>query len=197
MSALKRAPEEHLRHYHNGLFPLKGLYCLRENRLSEARDLGPLAMGKMSWVTPRDQKWQDFSQIDTEADQHQAQEIASYLSKVLGEVSLQPKLQGKVFYRGSVRGIVQPVDQSKTLLAEWSDWCKRTKWCGKWAKCHETWMKSNDFQERKTQYNSNILSHVHTRKIACVARVKCARCGVLFTPNVAHKGIDDWWYSHF
>ena len=36
---------------------------------------------------------------------------------------------------------------------------------------------------RKTrlQHNSIILSHVHTTKIACVARVECARCGVLFT----------------
>ena len=36
---------------------------------------------------------------------------------------------------------------------------------------------------RKTrlQHNSNISSHVHTRKIVCVARVKCARCGVLCT----------------
>ena len=70
--------------------------------MSKARKLGSLAVGIMSWVTPRDQKWQDFSQIDPEADQHQAQEIAPYLSKVLGEVSLQPKLQTKVYYRGSL-----------------------------------------------------------------------------------------------
>ena len=102
MSALNRALAEHLRHYHIALFPLTGLIGLRGHRLSEARELGSLAMGIMSWVTPRDQKWQDFSQIDPEADQHQAQEIAPYLSKVLGEVSLQPKLQGKVYYRGSL-----------------------------------------------------------------------------------------------
>ena len=30
------------------------------------------------------------------------------------------------------------------------------------------------------------LSHVHTRKFACVARVECARCGVLFTFGVLH-----------
>ena len=33
----------------------------------------------------------------------------------------------------------------------------------------------------RQNYNPNILRHVHTRKIACVARVKGARCGVLFT----------------
>ena len=32
------------------------------------------------------------------------------------------------------------------------------------------------------------LSHVHTRKTACVARERCARCGVLFTHTVACKG---------
>ena len=31
------------------------------------------------------------------------------------------------------------------------------------------------------QQPSNILSHVHTINITCVTRVKCARCGVLFT----------------
>ena len=40
------------------------------------------------------------------------------------------------------------------------------------------------------QNTSNILSHVHTTgKIACVARDKCARCGVLFTHLVAFKRI--------
>ena len=41
------------------------------------------------------------------------------------------------------------------------------------------------------QDTSNVLSHVHTtRKIACAARDKCVRCGVLFTPPpVAYKGI--------
>ena len=40
------------------------------------------------------------------------------------------------------------------------------------------------------QQNTSILRHVHTtRKIACVARDRCARCGVLFTLPVAYKGI--------
>ena len=39
------------------------------------------------------------------------------------------------------------------------------------------------------QITSNILSHVHTRNHACVARDKCARCGVLFTPPVAYKRV--------
>ena len=36
--------------------------------------------------------------------------------------------------------------------------------------------------ETRTGYNPTILSHVHTtKKIACVARERCAKCGVLFT----------------
>ena len=42
-----------------------------------------------------------------------------------------------------------------------------------------TFPKHKDSIQQKT---SIILSHVHTtRKIACVARDRCARCGVLFT----------------
>ena len=33
------------------------------------------------------------------------------------------------------------------------------------------------------------LSHVHTREIACAARVKCARCGVLCTPRSARTAV--------
>ena len=48
------------------------------------------------------------------------------------------------------------------------------------ARCGETWMRWNDFYDSQLlQQSSNILSHVHTREIACVARVTCARCGVL------------------
>ena len=51
--------------------------------------------------------------------------------------------------------------------------------------------------ETRKNYNPKILSraglqnssHVHTTKIASVARVKCPRCGVLFTTPVAYKGI--------
>ena len=49
-----------------------------------------------------------------------------------------------------------------------------------------TFTKHTDCNQQKT---SIIWSHVHTRKIACGARERCARCGVLFTPPVADKGI--------
>ena len=45
-------------------------------------------------------------------------------------------------------------------------------------------------KKKHTDYDQEILFHVHTtRKIACVARERSARCGVLFTPPVAYKGI--------
>ena len=51
--------------------------------------------------------------------------------------------------------------------------------------------------KNRNNYNPKILpraglqnlSHVHARKITCVARERCARCGVLFAPTVAYKGI--------
>ena len=100
--ALNRALEEHLCHDHIGSLPLTRLVALRGHRLSESRELGSLAMGIMSWVTPREQKCQDFSQINPKADNIRLRRFASYLSKVLGEVSLQPKLHGKVHCRGSL-----------------------------------------------------------------------------------------------
>ena len=48
-------------------------------------------------------------------------------------------------------------------------------------RCGETWMRRNDFEDsQRLQLSSNILSHVHTRKFSCVARVQCAPCDVLF-----------------
>ena len=56
--------------------------------------------------------------------------------------------------------------------------------------CHETWMRWNDFQERqRLQHNSIILSlEPRAHEKIRVARVKCARCGVLFTKRRRPSG---------
>ena len=44
--------------------------------------------------------------------------------------------------------------------------------------------------ETRAGFNPTILSHVHaTKKIACVARERCAKCGVLFTVLQFARGL--------
>ena len=60
------------------------------------------------------------------------------------------------------------------------------------ARCHETWMRWNSFKETRRLHptgTSNILSHVHTRKMCVCHVIKCARCGVLFFFMMA-SGVD-------
>ena len=62
------------------------------------------------------------------------------------------------------------------------------------ARCGDTWMRWNDSSKDSQELQAKdpvqswapeLEPRAHEKKNACVARVKCARCGVLFTPTRA------------
>lgn len=118
LEALERALSAHLSFHDISLFGLSGFLGLHGCRSTEARELGALAVGTMSFVTPRDVRWQDFSPIEVECDQADAEQVRTLLELTIGSQAITPKVVGRTIFRGTMPAIMDAPAEVTTEAQE-------------------------------------------------------------------------------